>query len=708
MSLKALLNPERIAVVGASESRYYARSVIQNLLNAGFAADRIHPVNPRYEQVLGLACAPSLEAIGHPVDVVVAATGRDTIPGIVAEAGQAKAEIVVVLADGYAEQDEAGARLQQELEQHGTDLNVRIYGPNTLGFVVPPVGASVWAPGELRRPVKAGGVGVVFQSSGMLNLFVNLAITRDIGLSAAFSVGNEVGVSTGDLIATLAQDPQTRVIVAMVESTNHPAELAAALQLARDLGKPVVMLKLGRSERARRNAIAHTGRMASSGAAWEALLRRLGVTLVDDVDELIECAVLFEQAATAGRSSFGAAVVTVSGGDCSLIADLADRVGLELAGLEPGTHARLAELLNKPKLVGNPLDMENMSKEDEGRFFAAVDTLAADPNVDVVAYRLYLPTTPTVESRRLYERITEHIVRAGKIPVALTRAIEDLDHEWYAFFAELGAPLLPGYRPALTSLAALGRWPTMTTPAAPLELAAGSAGSRVVPVDSPPSVDGAAGVADWTTTQAFLAAAGIPYVEARLVDGVAAAVAAAEALGFPVAVKLVSRQAAHKTEIGGVELGLLSPEAVRAAVERIGAAANRAGVPVEGFEIQAMAARGVEMILGVTRDPVLGPVVMVGLGGVLAELTKDVVLMLPQMTPDDVLRELRQLAGFPLLDGYRGAPPADLAALAEVVSSLTRHIGGADTTLSELDINPLIVGPVGRGVVAVDAVLVLS
>lgn len=700
MIVKALLQPERIAVVGASESRYYARSVIRNLLNAGFAPDRVHPVNPRYEKVLGLPCTPSIRAIGQPVDVVVAATGRDTIADILVEAGEAGARILVVFADGYAEQDTTGARMQQDLRKLGEELDVRVYGPNTLGFIAPAAGASVWAPGELREPVKAGGIGVVFQSSGMLNLFVNLAITRGIGLSAAFSVGNEVGVSTGDLIATLAHDPQTRVIVAMVESTNTPGDLAGALRLARDAGKPVVMLKLGRSERARRNAIAHTGRMASSGAAWEALLRRLGVTLVDDLDELIECAVLFDRAAPSGRSAFGTAVVTVSGGDCSLIADLAERVGLELTDLEPATHARLAELLNKPKLVGNPLDVENMSKEDENAFFAAVDTLAADPSVDVVAYRLYLPPSPTDDTRRLYERVTEHIVRAGKIPVALTRAIEDLDREWYAFFTTLGAPLLPGYRPALASLAALGRWSRVTVPQARLAIATS-------PTPEVAGPEATTTVADWTSTQRFLAAAGIPYVAARLVDGADAAAAAAVELGFPVAVKLVSQAAAHKTELGGVVLGLTSTEQVREAVGRVASAAARAGVPVDGFEVQAMAARGVEMILGVTRDPVLGPVVMVGLGGVLAELTRDMVLLLPEMTPDDVAHQLQDLAGFTLLDGYRGAPPADVEALSRVVAALTRHVAGpAASDLAELDINPLIVGPVGHGVVAVDALLV--
>jgi acyl-CoA synthetase (NDP forming) len=697
-----LLAPTGIAIVGASDTRYYARSLITNLINAGYPADQIFPVNPRYETVVGLPCYPSLTEIGRPFSLVVAATGRDTAPAIVADAGAAGAETVVVLADGFAEQDDEGRALQQQLGELSDRSGVKVLGPNTLGYFAPASGAAVWAPGILEDQLKDGGIGIVFQSSGMLNLFVNLCMTRRLGVRAAFSVGNELGVSTADLIGYLAEDPNTKVIVTMVETTDSPRDLVEALETARAAGKPVVMLKLGRSERAQRNAIAHTGRMASAATSWNAVLDRLGVVVVHDLDELVECAALFERAvdSVSADAPGRTALVTVSGGDCSLLADLSDELEVPLAELQPGTHSELVRMLDKPKLVGNPLDVENLQRSDEEQFYRIIDTLCADPGVDIVAYRMYLPTTPNPKIRDLYERLIARAREAGKTPVVLTRAVEDLDREWYRFFDSLDTAYLPAYRPALTALSRLGSWAQRVAPVGPLSLSA-------IPVSTQAGAEGH--VAGWDETQAALAAAGVTYGAARLATDAAGAASAAKELGFPVAVKLFSREAPHKSDIGGVFLGVGTPEDVESAAREIAVNAASAGVAVEGFEIQAMASRGVEMLVGVTRDPTLGPIVMVGMGGTLTEITHDVVLMLPETDEADVLRHLKKLAGYPLLDGYRGAAAADVAALASMVASLSRYLVSDEShSLAELDLNPVMVLPVGKGVVAVDAVLVVD
>ena len=695
--LSNLMNPDGVAIVGASDTRYYAKSMIANLLSAGYPKDRIHPVNPRYTEVAGLPCYPSVSDIGRPVSLVVAATGRDTVPAVVDQAGAAGAETVIVLADGYAEQDDDGRRLQVELGEQSRRLGVQVLGPNTLGYVAPAYGAAVWAPGRLVRPVKAGGIGVVFQSSGMLNLFVHLCITRRIGVRAAFSVGNELGVSTADLIRHLAEDPETTVIAALVENTDRPRDLVTALELARAAGKPVVMLKLGRSERARRNAIAHTGRMASASASWDALLDRLGIVVVGDLDELVECATLFDAAIRSRSGPYRTALVTVSGGDCSLLSDLADQLDVPLAELEPSTQARLVELLDKPKLLGNPLDVENLFKIDESKFYEVIDALCADANTDVVAYRMYLPTTPTATNIAMYEQLVKRTTHAGKIPVVLSRAVEDFDHDWYRLFDELATPFLPSYRPALAALSQLGAWGTRVQPASPIAVSA-------IPVA--PCGPANPAMMDWDVTQRVLADAGIPYSAARLVGDTDGAVTAADELGYPVAVKLYARNAPHKSDIGGVRLGVTDQAGVRDAVATITDNARQAGIAVEGFEIQSMSAPGLEMIVGVSRDDTLGPLVMVGMGGVLAEIIRDVVVMIPETDEQDVRRHLERLAGYPLLAGYRGGSAADVDALAALVVALSDYLLRHPDAITELDLNPVIVLPARQGVVAVDAVLV--
>lgn len=702
MSISEMVNPRGLAIVGASETRYYARSLIENLRSAGFDESRIFPVHPKNDQVLGIRCYPSLSAIPTPVDVVIIATNQATVEGILVEAGSLGIGSAVVLADGYAEQGEEGKERQRQLQKVAEDAGVRVLGPNTLGFIAPPTATAAWSPGILRTPIRKGSMGVVFQSSGMLNLFLNLCIDREIGLSAAFSLGNEASYDTADFVSFLAKDENTRVISLLIETTTNPRRLAAALEEARRAGKPVVALKLGASERARANAIAHTGRMASPGTSWEALLQRLGVILVKDLDELVETAVLFSgiDLDALPKRATQVGFVTVSGGDCSLLCDLAEELGVPLPDVSPDTLVELRKLLDKPDLLGNPLDMENLLREDAGRFYASIEALCADPQIDVAVFRMYLPTKPTDEIKQLYRELVARARAAGKAAVVVTRAIEEMDAAWYRFFGEeLGVPFLPSYRPALRSLSYLAAWRGTAPATGQLALDAIPEATTVVEQGR---------VASWESTQQVLRDAGVPYAPARFAHDEQSAVRAADELGYPVAVKLVSGDVAHKSDIGGVILGVATPDDVEASVKRIREAAGAAGATIDGYEIQAMAAgKGVEMIVGMTRDASAGPLLMVGMGGILAELLKDVVLVVPEVEPEDVRALLGSLTGEALLHGFRGAPPADVDALCTMIADLSRYVARAGDQLIALDVNPVIVLPEGQGVVAVDALAVV-
>lgn len=703
MTVQGLVNPSGIAIVGASERRYYARSIISNLLSGGFEESRLFPVHPRHAEVLGLTCYGSMTEIPSPVSLAVIATNASTVPDLIEEAGRARIESAVVLADGYAEQGESGRRRQQDLAAVALRSGVRILGPNTLGFVAPPEGVVAWAPGELSGRMSAGSVGVVFQSSGMLNLFLDIVIGRKLGLRAAFSVGNEISYDTADFISFLVQDSQTEVITLLLETSSKPRRLVNALQEAQAAGKPVVALKLGASARAQANAIAHTGRMAGSGEAWEALLRRMGVILAEDLDELVEATALLQHFPAIGREEAGdiatrVGFVTVSGGDCSLLADMAERLDLPLADLAPATLTQLRRVLEKPDLLGNPLDTENLAREKPAAFRELVDTFCWDENVDVVAFRMYLPATPTENATSLYKQLIQQARDAGKRPVVLTRALEQVNERWYEFFADLQTPFLPSYRPGLRSMA-------LVTKQARARASSGKVALHAIPTTPTPTAEGV--VADWHRTQRIVNGAKVRYVPSRFAVSAEEAIAAAGELGYPVAVKMISGDVPHKSDVGGVELGLASSRAVAGAVHRILTLGASIGAEIEGFEIQAMAPTGVEMILGVARDATLGPTLMIGMGGVLAELTRDVVLLTPDVEPDDVDNALRSLAGGPLLRGYRGRPVADVGAFCEMVASLSTYVAEAEDDLLALDLNPVFVLENGAGAIAVDALAVV-
>lgn len=687
VDLEALFSPDGIALVGASEERHYPRSILKNLLGVGYPAERIFPVNPRYGDILGLPCFPSLEELPERVSLVVVATQRDTVPAMLRDAARAGARAAVVLADGFAEQGAAGRARQAEVAAICAEHGLSLLGPNTLGFIAPARGVGVWAGGELPSRLGSGRLAIVSQSSGTLNLLLAQAGHRHLGLSAAVSVGNEAVLDAADFIAYLAADGDTRVIACFLETTARPAGLVRALEAARSAGKPVVMLKIGRSERARRNAIAHTGHLATSGAAWEALLQRLGAVLVDDLDELLETSALFvHRRPASGRGGLG--VATISGGDCGLISDICERLGVPLPDVGPATRAELVRALEKDSLLGNPLDCENLRREDRARFDAAIAAFCREEGFDLVAFRMNLDPQPTGSLRDLYRSLLGSAATADRMAVVLSRSAEPLGSAWFEFFESLDVAFLPTYR---SSLASIGHFLRGTA-------AAGSTASLAVPEETE-EAEQAARTLDWQETQAWLDAAAIPHVDSRFAPGPEGAAVAAGELGFPVVLKAVASKLAHKSEAGGVRLDLGSAEEVVVAAQAM-AAANPG---LDGLEVQAMAGSGVEVILGMTRDPAVGPVLLVGMGGVLAELSSDVRLAVPPLTKDESLRLVDSLRGAPLLRGYRGGAALDVEFLAGLVAGFSRFVVEGGEDLLEVDLNPIIVLP--EGAVAVDALV---
>ncbi len=680
--LRPLLAAESVAIVGASDRNYYTRSVFENLRSFGFPLERIHLVNPNRSEAFGVACVPRLE---HPVDVAVVATPKATVPGVVRDLAAIGTRSCVVLSDGFAESGPDGARLQAELAEAAGPM--LLVGPNTMGVIVPGAGLGLW--GAPLPALRDGPVATVFQSSGLTNLFVNLAAERRIGIRAAISVGNEAGLRLTDHFAALVEDPAVRVIATFLESVTDGRAFRAALERAGELGKAVIALRVGRSERAQRNVLAHTGKLATPGAAWDALFRQTGVVSVGNVDELVETTALFARAADTPLRSDGVALVTISGGDCTLLADIASRIGVPL--VEPRDRATLAQIVGKPALVGNPLDVEDLLRTDPDGFFRAVDVLASDPEVGILGARLNLPDRPTDALRDGYRRVTDIARSRGTLPVFLSRASETQGPEWYALFEQLAVPFVREYEKGLRAIASLLAFRARQTSRRARPDPRRSVAPRYVLLEH----DGPLSHAQAT---GLLRAYGIPFAPTEVVASADEAVAAAERLGYPAVVKA---DMPHKSDVGALRLDLQGAAAVRAAFTEVSARASGHAVLIQRME------RGVvECIVGFSRDPELGPVLAVGLGGVFVEVLKDVSLRLPPITEADAREMISELRGVPLLQGARGRPPADVDALVDVIVRVSR-LASADA-IEQLDLNPVAVRARGDGAVAVDVLAVRS
>jgi acetate---CoA ligase (ADP-forming) len=695
--LRDFFSPTGVAIVGASDTRHYPRSILENLLRMGYPKERIFPINPRYEHVGGLACYPSLAALPDPVSLAVFTTRRDTIIPLLEEAAQRGVNAAVVLADGYAEEGPDGRRRQEELSRTAESLGIALLGPNTLGYLAPGSGIGVWAGGTLPGQMRRGGVALAFQSSGTLNLMFSLACHRHIGVRAGVSVGNEALLDIADVLEDFAMDPEVTVIAAFLETTERPRRLATALALARRQGKPVVMLKVGRSDRARRNALAHTGRLTSAAGAWDALLDQLGVIQVWDLDELVETAVMFSHRDGISEEG-GVGLCTISGGDCSLLSDLADELSVPVPDVTDATRDVLVRVLQKPTLLGNPLDCENLRREDPARFQECIAAFCRDPRLRVVAFRMNLEEEPNDSLRALYRSLIDSAKAANKNAVVLSRAAESLSSAWFQFFEDHGVAFLPSYRTALSSIAHLLTWTS------------GRGRREWLPAAVPATVSspGDSGrVCSWKETQEWLRGASIPYVRSFLVRTPEESGGAARALGMPVAAKLVGPFLAHKSDAGAIRLGLATEaEVIDACRAMLGNLNGEARDTVEGFEIQQMIPDGVEMLLGMTRDATVGPVLLIGMGGVFAEMLRDAVLAVPPVSAADALTLIGRLRGATLLHGMRGGAPVAVGALAELVAAFSQAVVRSDDRIVEIDLNPVLVRR--DGISIVDALLTVT
>jgi acetate---CoA ligase (ADP-forming) len=694
----ALLSPASVAIVGTSPSGGYGGSAHLNLQRFGYNG-RLYSVNPKYQEVFGNPSFARLADLPEVVDCVVVGVAAKAALEIVEDAARLGVRNVVLLASGFAESDDEGQQLQRRLAAVAGEAGVSVCGPNCLGFINLAAGIVPFAggiPAELTR----GSLAIVSQSGGISTELTSCFQSRSVGLSYVVSSGNGAVTTIEDYIAFLAQSPEVGVIALVVEGFRKPRLLVEALELAAAAGKPVVALKLGASPQGARQVASHTGALAGDDRVIDALFERWGVARVVNLDDLIETAICLTVAARPTRMKI--AVVTGSGGRASLSADLSSSVGLELADYAPATREQLEALLPPFATISNPLDVTGPVYQQDDNYVALMRTVAEDPDVGLLAvYQSAAKSTgpsPKHKDRNLrLAGLVADAAHAVDTPVvAFTTTVGgEIDLALARLLHERGVPLLLGGDRAMRAIASLMSYQQFR---APLRV------KRLDGIDVPSELVSRlrreAGLSEFSSKE-LLRAHGIPVSRGQLVGSVEEALAAAGELGYPVAVKAVSPQVAHKTRFGLVALDVRDGDALRAAYLDLSSRAKSLPVSIEGILVEEMTQAGLEVLLG-ARNSEFGPLILFGAGGVLTEVASDTAVALGPVDLEGAERLLARTRIGRLILADVGSSAGLSALLAAIVafSDLTLALGDA---FIEIDLNPLIV--TAGSAIAVDALV---
>jgi acetate---CoA ligase (ADP-forming) len=722
-ALRRFFRPERVAVVGASRDRLVIGGLVfDNLLEGGFSGV-VYPVNPNAPYVQGVAAYPSLRDCPEPPELVVVCVPAPQVNDVIDEAGELGVMAVCVVSAGFAEMGEEGAARQDDLVGRAQGYGMRIIGPNCMGLLNG--GPDVRMNGTFSQTFPAPGRVSMSSQSGALGLAVLEHVDRlGLGISTFVSVGNKADISGNDLLLYWENDPDTDVILQYLESFGNPRKFS---RIARRISrrKPIVAVKSGRTTAGVRAASSHTAAISSGDTAVDALFRQTGVIRTDTLEELFDVATLLTTQGLPGGNKV--AILTNAGGPGILAADALEANGLEVPPLTERTIEQLEAFLPPEAGVHNPVDM--IASASPASYGQALEVLGHAAEVDII-FVIFIPTSAVHIADVAEALIAAKAKLPGDVPVVSVFLSAS------GVPAELAAARIPSFTFPEAAARAMGRVATyaqwrrrplgdLVEPTgidreraraiveAALAAAVDEEGrpllgqAHTVDGSEPtPAVEGAR----WLTAaeaEGILAAYGVPLARSRVVTSAEAGAATQAEFGRPVAVKIAAP--IHKTDVGGIELDLETPEEVAEAIERIRAAliAAELGEHADAFLVQEMVGDGIEMVVGVSHDPSFGPIVMAGMGGTLVELIRDVSVRVTPLTDQDVQDMLVDLRMAPLLTGYRGSPPADVNALTDLLHRINAMVEDLPE-VSELDLNPVFVRPDGDGVVAVDVRMKLA
>ncbi len=695
----ALLRPRAIALVGVSAKGGVGARILES--NARFGGRvPIWPVNPNYREIAGQPCYGSFKELPDRPDCVVVSLPAEAVLGVVEAAAAAGIRGAFIISEGFADAaSDAGRDLQERLVKLARAANIALAGPNCMGIASLHYGfAATMA--DVSAQTTSGGISLVSQSGGLLNSFAELSANRGIGINYLVSSGNEAGLEMADYIAHLADDPATRVIACIMEGAKDGRRFRAAVEMAARR-KPMVVLKLGRSEFGQRATLAHTGTLAGRHEAFAALFRQNGVALVDSIDALVETAALFDLAPLPRGDRV--VMMTVSGGATSLIGDLGEAAGINFPAIRAATNGRVQKILGVERAFGNPLDTVGLPRlRRDGNITAVLQALLEDDGIDLIGLVLGMRADGWDSHHELVDRLAA-AARAADKPVLLVSFMSNsLTRHWRGYSRSSALPVLEDLERGLKAIRHLIDYAAFRRRSAQSPQASAEPSARPDAAAIP-----AGRVLTEFASKQILARAGLPVTRELLARSPAEAVRMAAEIGGLVALKIQSPDIPHKSDIGGVHLGAATSAEVEAAARQVleNARRNCPAARIDGILVQEMVADGVEFILGMTYDSQFGPLIVCGAGGVTVEVFKDAAVLLPPFGREDVRAALASLKAAKLLDGFRGAPARDVDALIACCQRFAELVLATEGRFAAIDLNPVFVCARGRGVRIADALM---
>lgn len=694
--LESLLYPKTVAVIGASRSPgKVGHEILANLKNAGFKGDLV-PVNPSGGEVLGLTCYKDLKEYKGTIDLSVISVPNTLVPQAIESSINREAKAIVVITAGYKEVGHEGAEREKGIAEICRASGVRMVGPNCLGVINTEHALNASFASQMPKP---GGISVISQSGALCTAILDWAVGRGVGLAKLFSIGNKADLDETDFISVLANDNQTKVIACYLESITSGDEFLKEAENAATI-KPVVILKVGTSAAGVKAASSHTGSLAGADMAYGAAFKRAGVIRAENFENLFDCAIAFSmQPVPRGNR---VAVITNAGGPGIMGADAAENSGLVVQPLTPAISQELKGKLPAAASVGNPIDV--LGDADPERYGLAVEAAMSDDLIDAVVV-LLTPQAMT-DAVGTAQAIAKHM-RSDKPVLAAFMGGHDVV-TGRTELLKLGIPEYPSPDRAVAALKAMcdysawRRRPPRIVTRFPVNR------RRVERVIARHTRSGRPEVGE-VEAKEILKAYDFDIPLGSLATSAEEAASVAERIGYPVAMKIVSPDILHKSDMGGVRLSLSNAEQVRDAYELMMLRITRRApdAHIEGVYVEQMSAKGREVILGLTRDPQFGPMLMFGLGGIFVEVMKDVTFYLAPITADEAMQMLMGTRSYALLKGARGQSAVDITAIASGLQRISQ-LATDFPNIMELDINPFIVGPVGVAPVVADARMILS
>lgn len=699
MDLNKLLKPRKIAVVGASEkASTMGGDVLTNIKLWGKIEDT-YLVNPKYDQIFGQKCYASIAFLPEDIDLVIICTSKNTVPDILRQAAAKGCGGAVVFASGYGEtSDASGKKAQQELQELCKELDIALMGPNCGGFINYIDKVCSFAFIIEDRP-RTGNIGFVSQSGQLCQSLME----NTTKFSYMMSVGNCCSVYIEDYLDYLVDDPDTKVVSAYIEGVKDPQKFVNALKKAVKKKKPVVVLKVGASEKATALASSHTGSMSGADKVIDAVLKKFGVIRVKDLEELHAVTTLLSTLdKLPEKATFSA--MAFSGGETVVCADSAYYNGVEFPDFEAETRDKLQEMLPYYATANNPLDMTFTMSYDSDIFAKALRTVMDDPNIGMCLLCFtILEKNIAPDVITMIEGIEKVVAQGGNTkPMAFVPLLENTrEPELVKRLEAVGVPVLPPTNYAFATLKYLADLIQYNPDNKDLDL--------VLPSET--GNDRTPFALSEHASKELLKAYGVPVTKEIIATNEVTdneAVSAAKEIGYPVVMKIESADVLHKSDVGGVVLNVRDDETVDKAFKDIikNVSEKMPDAKINGVLIQEMAPAGVEIIIGVNNDPQFGPVILCGLGGVFVEIFKDVALCPAPVNKSEALQMIKSLKAYPLLNGARGKKVLDVNAIADTIVNISKFAVDNKDSLSQIDINPLMVYPEGEGVKAVDALII--